>query len=114
MIGVAWLPDDADVVRRADLTLVAHFMTGHYHFGDWSPAWDPEEYEICPLCGGEYSRAHIVWECERVAEERRAHLGQILDHKGGDLSWLVRFGCLPLGRFLRVVRDLVMRAGVGE
>ena len=104
-----WLPDDADVARRRDLTIVARFLTGHYHLGDWTPTRDPDEYELCPLCGDLYSREHLIFECEPLDHVRRDILGPALGRCSGGLAGLARLACAPMGRFLLIVRDEVSR-----
>ena len=106
-VGGGWHPDDADVARRQDLTLVARFMTGHYHLGPWAPTRDPDELELCPLCGEIYSREHLILECLFLDPVRRDILGPVLGSREVGLAWLTRSACAPLGRFLRVARDEV-------
>ena len=94
-------------VRRQDITLVARFMTGHYHLGPWAPTRDPKELELCPLCGVPYSREHLIFECTFLDPVRQAILGQVLGRGGRGLAWLIQSACGPLGHFLRVARDVV-------
>ena len=105
--GGGWHPDDAATVRRQDFTLVARFMTGHYHLGPWAPTRDPEELELCPLCGASYSQEHLIFECTFLDPVRQATLGQVLGRGGRRLAWLIQSACGPLGHFLRVARDVV-------
>lgn len=88
-----------DVVTMADLTSVSHLMTGQYYLGAWSLSWDVEEYEIChivsfillleynicPLCPGEYTRYHLSQMCDRVTGDRSQHQGQALDQRDESL-----------------------------
>ena len=97
------------MARRRDLTIVAHFLTGHYHLGDWTPTRDPDEYELCPLCGDLYSREHLIFECEPLDHVRRDILGSVLGRCSGGLAGLARLACAPMGRFLLIVRDEVSR-----
>ena len=39
-VAGGWHPVDAAEATRVDITIVARFLTGHFHIGDWSPAWD--------------------------------------------------------------------------
>ena len=107
--GGGWHPDDADVARRQDLTMVARFLTGHYHLGLWAPIRDPDELELCPLCGDIYSREHLIFDCESLVHVRRDILGSVLGRSYGGLAWLARSACAPLGRFLLIARDEVVR-----
>jgi hypothetical protein len=107
--GGGWHPDDADVARRQDLTIVARFLTGHYHLGPWAPTRDPDEFELCPLCGDIYSREHLIFDCESLDHVRRDTLGSVLGRSSRGLAWLARSACAPLGRFLLSARDEVSR-----
>ena len=100
--GGGWHPDDADVARQQDLTMVARFLTGHYHLGPWAPIRDPNEFELCPLCGDIYSREHLIFECESLDPVRRDILGPVLGRSTRGLAWLARSACAPLGRFLLI------------
>ena len=62
-VGREWQPLDIDWVPRRGVTLVARFLTGHCHLGGFSLPWDSLESVPCPLCGGEFSREHLLWEC---------------------------------------------------
>ena len=66
-VGREWQPLDIDRVPRRGVTLVARFLTGHCHLGGFSLPWDPLESVPCPLCGGEFSREHLLWECSAVS-----------------------------------------------
>ena len=107
--GGGWYPEDADVARRQDITIVARFLTGHYHLGPWAPTRDPDEYELCPLCGETYSREHLIFDCEALDHVRCDILGSVLGRSPGGLTWLARSACAPLGRFLLCARDEVSR-----
>ena len=85
--------------------MVACFLTGHYHLGPWAPTRDPDEFELCPLCGETYSREHLIFDCETLDHVRCDILGSVLDRSSGDLAWLTRSACAPLGRFLLSARD---------
>ena len=86
--GGEWHPDDAALARRQDLTLVARFMTGHYHLGPWAPTHDPDELELCPLCGAPFFREHLIFECTFLDPVRQTTLGQVLGRGGRGLAWL--------------------------
>ena len=52
--GEPWVPEDVHRCRRLEMVLVARFMTGHCHLGNFS--LPREDYsEDCPLCGEPYS-----------------------------------------------------------
>lgn len=107
--GGGWHPEDAGAAQRQDITLVARFLTGHYHLGPWSPSRDPDELDLCPLCGAVYSQHHVIFECSALDSVRQHTLGLVLGRRGGGLTGLAQSACAPLGRFLHVVRDEVSR-----
>ena len=61
--GRAWKPSDAELGGRLDITYVAWFLMAPCHLGTFSVPWGPTEWVPCPLCGEDFSRVHIVWEC---------------------------------------------------
>ena len=91
--GGGWYPEDADVARRQDISIVACFLTGNYHLGPWAPARDPDEFEFCPLCGEAYSREHLIFDCKTLDHVRCDVLGSILGRSSGSLAWLTRSAC---------------------
>ena len=106
-IAEGWMPTDVDVAIRADITLVARFLTGHFHLDDWSPPWDLDLHTECPLCGEDFSRSHLVWYCQTLDPVREEILGSIGERKSGDLCWLVQTQSARLGRFLRSAAALI-------
>ena len=103
-----WHPEDAAAATRADITMVARFLTGHFHIGDWSPAWDLDVLQDCPFCGEDYSRKHLVWECPILEPVRDMTLGSIGANRVEEgLTLLARSGCALLGKFLRMVSTLI-------
>ena len=106
-VAGGWRPEDAAVATRADITMVARFLTGHFHLGDWSPAWDSDVIQECPFCGEEYSRDHLVHECIFLESVRETTMKSVGASRGRDLRWLARSGCAHLGRFLRTISALI-------
>ena len=106
-IAGGWHPEDAATATRADITMVARFLTGHFHIGDWSPAWDLETLQDCPFYGEEYFREHLVWDCPILDSVRDTTVGSIGADRRGGLTLLARSGSALLGRFLRTIGDLL-------
>ena len=107
-VAEGWIPEDADAVTRADITLVACFLTGHFHLDDWSPPWDPDLHTECPLCGEDYSRSHLVWHCQTLDPVREVILGLMGERRKGNLHWLAPIWSALLGRFLRSATTLLL------
>ena len=99
-VGREWQPVDIDWVPSRGVTLVARFLTGHCHLGGFSLPWDPLESVPCPLCGGEFSREHLLWECSAVSAQREEFLSQGLEIQGIDLGCLAHLSVGSLSRFL--------------
>ena len=112
VVGHEWRPVDAGVGDRLDLTVAARFLVGHCHLGSFRVPWDEDEWEPCPLCGEDFTRAHLVWECRAVTQEREHLLGSAGSVREGDWRWLARFRGSRLGGFVRSVSRLVERSGV--
>ena len=104
-VGRGWRPDDADRCSRSELTLVARFLTGHCHLGDFALPWDLDELVACPWCGHDFSREHLLWECTSLSSVR-AEVLQVGTHVG-DLEWVAWHRAFSLGRFLVLARRLV-------
>ena len=107
-MGQEWHPVDAEVARQEDLTWVARFLIGHYHFGSWAPQRVLDSYQPCPLCSEEFTRGHLVMECGPLESMRRGIFSGILDWERVDLIRLARFHSGPLGRFLRGASEIVV------
>jgi hypothetical protein len=109
-VGRAWRPADADVGGRLDVTYAARFLTAHCHLGSFGVPWDPTELASCPLCGEDFSRAHLVWECSGATEQRERLLGDVGAARVGDWVWLASSRGSRLGRFVREIMSLVESA----
>ena len=103
--GEPWVPEDVHRCRRPEMVLVARFMTGHCHLGNFS--LPREDYsEDCPLCGEPYSRVHFLTECVDLADLRSRWLESSVWGRRG-LRGLAWHDCFRLGRFLLGVRALL-------
>ena len=109
-VGRAWKPSDAELGGRLDITFAARFLTGHCHLGRFGVPWDPTEWAACPLCGEDFSRAHLVWECRGCIDERECVLGGVVAERVGDWTWLAETRGSQLGRFIRTIMDVVEAA----
>ena len=99
-VGDAWRPEDAERGGRLDITYAARFLTGHCHLGAFSVPRDPDAWEPCPVCGDDFSREHLVWDCRGLTQERERLLGGVGAERVGDWVWLARFQGSRLGRFV--------------
>ena len=111
-VGCAWRPEDAELGGRLYITYAARFLTAHCHLGSFSVPWDPAEWAPCPLCGEDFTREHLVWECRGVTQQRACLLGDVGAARVGDWVWLARFRGSRLGRFIREVIGLLESAQV--
>ena len=102
----AWRPEDADRGGRLDITFAARFLTAHCHLGTFSVPHAPDDWAPCPVCGDDFSREHLVWDCRGLTQERERLLGDVGAERVGDWVWLARFRGSRLGRF---VRDVIGR-----
>ena len=99
------MPDDIACCLRPEMVLVAQFMTGHCHLGNFCLPREAHSKD-CPLCGEPYSRIHFLMECEALADLRSQWLAPSAWGRGG-LRGLVWHDCFRFGRFLMGVRDLI-------
>ena len=59
---------------RLDLLETVRFATRHCHVGAFSLLWHMEEWPICPWCGDDFNREHMICECRGLSQERRVIL----------------------------------------
>ena len=105
-VGMEWQPWDIDQVPRRGVTLVARFLTGHSHIGGFSKPCYPWERISCPLCGGDFSREHLLWNCTLVSQQREEFLSRGAEVWGEDLGRLAHLGLGSLSRFLLAIRPI--------
>ena len=79
----SWEGGSTSPTRRA--------LTAHCHLDSFRVPWDPAEWAPCPLCGEDFTREHLVWECRGVTQQRACLLGDVSAARVGDWVWLVRF-----------------------
>ena len=98
-----WRPEDAEYGERLDITCAACFLMAHCHLETFSVPRDLDAWEPCPVCGDDFSREHLVWDCRGLTQERERLLGGVGAERVGDWVWLARFRGSRLGRFVREV-----------
>ena len=113
-VGQAWMPRDASRGSRLDLLETARFITGHCHVGAFAVPWHVDEWAICPWCGDDFTREHILWECRGLSHERRAFLGEVESEEFESLGQFVLFYGLRIGRFLRAAGSLLVSRGASR
>ena len=111
-VGVAWTPMDIGGGNRLDLLETTRFITGHCHVGAFALPWHTEEWVMCPWCGDDFTREHLLWECRGLSQERRVFLRGIESREFKSLEQCVMFYGSRIGRFLRVARVLLGSLGV--
>ena len=114
MVGQTWMPRDASRGSRLDLLETARFITGHCHVGAFTVPWHIDEWAICPWCGDDFTREHILWECRALSHERRAFLGEAESREFESLGQFVLFYGLRIGRFLRAVGGVLVSMGASR
>ena len=62
-----------------------------------------EEWAICPWCGDDFTREHILWECRGLSYKRRAYLQGTESGEFKSLGQFVLLYGVRIGRFLRAV-----------
>ena len=112
MVGKAWRPMDTGERNRLDLLETARFITGHCHVGAFALPWHTEEWVMCPWCGDDFTREHLLWECRGLSQERRVFLRGIESREFESLEQCVLFYGLRIGRFLRAAGVLLGSLGV--
>ena len=113
-VGQAWTPRDTSTGSRLDLLERARFITGHCHVGAFAVPWHVDEWAICPWCGDDFTREHILWECRGLSHERRAFLGEVDSEEFESLGQFVLFYGLRIGRFLRAAGSLLVSMGASR
>ena len=105
---------DASRGSRLDLLETARFITGHCHVGEFTVPWHVDEWAICPWCGDDFTREHILWECWGLSHERRAFLGEAESREFESLGQFVLLYGLCIGRFLRAAGSLLVLMGASR
>ena len=72
--------------------------------GVFSIPWDPLENASCPLCDGDFSREHLLWDCTIVSKQREESLSHGLEAWRKDLGRLAHLWLGSLSRFLLAIR----------
>ena len=97
--------------NRLDLLVTARFIIGHCHVGAFALPWHTEEWVMCPWCGDDFTREHLLWECRGLSQERRVFLCGIKSREFESLEQCVLFYGSRIGRVLRAVGGLLASMG---
>ena len=108
------MPQDASRGNKLDLLETTRFITGHCHVGAFDVPWHVEEWAICPWCGDDFTREHILCECRCLSHERRAFLRGAKSREFESLGQFVLFFGLHIGRFLRAAGGLLVSIGASR
>ena len=95
---------------RGQFTCFIRFMISDVYIGSLHLPRDDMFDLICPICGEELSRQHILVECNGLRVERGILRGVPTD-KLSDFWWLVRFGMSAIGKYLILVQNRFVAAG---
>ena len=80
--------------------LVVHLLTGHCYLGRFPIPWDRLDSVSCPLCGGEFPREYLLWDCIPVSKQREEFLSHRLDVRGKHSGSFANLGLDSLSQFL--------------
>ena len=90
------------------------FLVSDVYLGSLHLPQDDLFDTMCPICGDDLHRLHILCDCRGLQLERSRLLRVIPENRLTDLSWLAKFGEVPLGEFLKQVHRRFSAAGEME
>ena len=96
---------------RDKLTRFLRFLVSDVYMGTLHLPRDDEFDTLCPLCGDDLTRLHLLCECKGLAMERQHFLQRIPERYLSDLQWLSRFGERPLSNFLHSIQQRFATVG---
>ena len=96
---------------RSRFTRFIRFLVSDVFLGSLHLPKDDVFDTLCPICGDELSRQHVLRECRGLQLERRTLCRSIPEDKLCDLWWIARFGERPISEFLIVVERRFASAG---
>ena len=88
------------------------FLTSDVFLGTLHLPRDDWYDSMCPICGDELSRAHILMTCPGLAVERAVLTRQASMDQLSDWNWIVRKGERPVSRFLVLVQRRFVVCGI--
>ena len=100
--------------ERSSFTLFIRFLVSDVYLGSLHLPQDDLFDTMCPICGDDLHRLHILCDCRGLQLERSRLLRVIPENRLTDLSWLANFGEVPLGEFLKQVQRRFSAAGEME
>ena len=103
-----FLPKPRD---RSTFSMFLRFLTSDVFLGTLHLPRDDWYDSMCPICGDELSRAHILLTCPGLAVERAVLTRQASMDQLSDWNWIVRKGEIPMSRFLVLVQRRFADAG---
>ena len=99
------------IPNRSKFTRFIRFLVSDVFLGSLHLPKDDAFDTLCPICGDELSRQHVLRECRGLHLERRTLCRSIPEDKLCDLWWIARFGERPISEFLIVVERRFASAG---
>ena len=96
-----FLPKPRD---RSTFSMFLRFLTSDVFLGTLHLPRDDWYDSMCPICGDELSRAHILMTCPGLVVERAVLTRQASMDQLSDWNWIVRKGEIPVSRFLALVQ----------
>ena len=96
---------------RSTFSLFLRFLTSDVFLGTLHLPRDDWYDSMCPICGDELSRTHILMTCPGLAVERSVLTRKVSLDQLSDWNWIVRNGEIPVSRFLVSVQMRFAAAG---
>ena len=96
---------------RSQFSTFLRFLTSDVFLGTLHLPRDDWYDSVCPICGDDLSRAHILRTCPGLAVERSVLTRQVSMDRLSDWNWIVRKGELLVSRFLVLVKRRFADAG---
>ena len=96
---------------RSTFSTFLRFLTSDVFLGTLHLPRDDWYDSMCPICGDELSRAHILLTCPGLAIERSVLTRQASMDQLSDWNWIVRKGERSVSRFLGLVQRRFADAG---
>ena len=96
---------------RQEFTLFVRFLVSDVYLGTLHLPEDDVYDELCPICGEDLNRRHILTECKGLEMERRILCSKIPAYRLSDLGWLARFRERPVSQFLKMVNARFVAVG---
>ena len=92
-------------------THFVHFLVSDVYLGSLHLSRDDLFDTICPICGEDLTRQHVLQDYRGLQLEQRILYRTVPKEKLNDLRWLVRFGEYPVNEFLSMVQKRFVAVG---